>query len=72
MPIESTGLGVEDQVLVLNGLETVKHTCQDGWGLPRIPHRSTPLAPPETLRFGRQHPVCVGRSTAFGVHEIWV
>lgn len=57
LPTGTTGVGVEDQVLVLNSLEIMKSTCQGVVGLAR----ASPLGPPallhpETLRFGRKHP----------------
>lgn len=75
MPVGTTGLGVENQVLVFNSLETVKHTCQGVVGLAKE-SLTDPLPLPhlETLRFGRQHPAWAGErgGTALGVHEIWV
>lgn len=46
VPVGTTGLAVEDQVLVLNSLETEKHMSGCGGACPGLPAGSTHQAAP--------------------------
>lgn len=67
LPVGTTGLGVEDHVLVLNSLEMVKslRLSRCGGAFQEIPTGSTPLATPCDLEVWQTTPSVEGK------HSFW-